>query len=481
MVAMTSTGETANQAAKKAFPVTLTESNWGIVKAAREGVAQMVRDTETEYSGQLLAWTRARGYRSSLSVPMLLTGKVIGTVSVTRREPGAFSDQQVELLRTFADQAVIAIENARLFNETNEALERQTATAEILKVISRSPTDVQPVFDVIVITAKRLLNAYGSFVALRVDDKLHLAAQTETSKVGDDAQRTLFPMRISPQSILGRVVQSKAPAIRVDIESDADVLQRERESARLRGYRSGLYVPMIRAGEVVGTLGVGRKEPGTFADREVELLQTFAAQAAIAIENVRLFKELEARNKDLGESLEQQTATSEVLKVISQTRVDLQPVLQTILENARRLCDTDRAMVWQPDEDGNLVPITFVSPDDSPKASIDIIKMRPLKPDRSSAAGRAVLERRPIHIPDVTADAEYQRLDIAKASGFRTILAVPMLREGVPIGVLSVTRRPERKPFTERQIALLTTFADQAVIVVENVRLFREIEDKTHQ
>ncbi|HYX62862.1 MAG TPA: GAF domain-containing protein, partial [Burkholderiales bacterium] len=404
----------------------------------------------------------------------------IGVIGAGRPEPGPFPPKQLALLQTFADQAVIAIENVRLFNETKEALERQTATAEILRVIASSPSDVQPVFDTIVETAKRLIGAFSVTVTLVVDAKLELVAYTATTPQGKQALDRYFPIPVEGTP-MGRAVLRRAPVFVDDFETDADVEPAGRELARARGFRSVVFVPMVRNDVAIGSLNVTRREPGRLTEHQLELLKTFADQAVIAIENVRLFKELEARNRDLGESLEQQTATSEVLKVISRTQFDLEPVLNIVLDNALNLCGADRVIILRPNAEGNYVPAAGRTRDDAPKGFIDILRAHPIRPDSSSATGRAVTERSVIHIPDVQHDPRYGLMDIARAGTYRTLLAVPMLREGVPIGVLALSRAGEPKPFTDKQVALVTMFADQAVIAIENVRLFNEIQEKSAQ
>jgi len=234
-----------------------------------------------------------------------------------------------------------------------------------------------------------------------------------------------------------------------------------------------LAVPLVRENKAFGAILMRRKEVRPFSEKQIELVKTFADQAVIAIHNVRLFKEI-------NEALEQQTATSEVLKVISRSTFDLGPVLETLVENARKLCGADWATISRADKDGNYAPVIERALEPSPEY-LAYMQRHPIRPDRGSAVGRAVLERRPVHIPDILADPEYKRLDLAEVRGFRTVLAVPMLREGEPIGVFVLTRDKEVKPFTEKQVELVTTFADQAVIAIENVRLFNEIQDKSRQ
>jgi GAF domain-containing protein len=244
----------------------------------------------------LLEAQRLGGFRSMLGVPMMREGNLIGVIAIWTTEVRPFTDKQIELVSTFADQAVIAIENVRLFNETKESLERQTATAEILKVIASSPSDVQPVFDAIVQTARRLLGGFSASVTRVADDMVLLGAYTGIGESGDSALKGLFPALLSDRPELARVVETKASFCIADAETDPDVTPRWQEMARRRGFRSVLFVPMLRAGRVIGTINVTRREPGPFIGHQVELLKTFADQAVIAIENVRLFNETKERS-----------------------------------------------------------------------------------------------------------------------------------------------------------------------------------------
>ena len=422
---------------------------------------------------------RAVGIRATLVVPTMRHGEPIGAIAIGRRAPGAFSDGYVALLKTFADQAVIAIENVRLFKELEarnkdlvETLDQQTATAEILKVISSSPTDVQPVFDAITRSAARLVGGRRAAVFRCVDGLVHLMA---TSSPDDLAKgRAVYPIPADEGSIVGRAILHRKVMNVADVQAEPP--------ARTRGIASEitnqLTVPMMLAGEAIGAISVTENSPGAFSEKQVALFRTFADQAVIAIENVRLFNELEARNKDLAESLSQQTATAEVLKVISRTSFDLEPLLKMLLENAMRLCGAAVGGIMRPDEDGKYrLAVSYTS---RPSRYLDLLKTRAIEPDGKAVTGRALMERRPVQIIDVLQDPDYPR-DLAATGEVRTLLAVPMLREGVPIGVFALSRGSKVEPFTDKQIALAATFADQAVIAIENVRLFNEIQEKSRQ
>ena len=412
--------------------------------------------------------------RSTLAVPMLRDGEPIGTISVGRLEPSPFSEKQIELLKTFADQAVIAIENVRLFTELEarnrdltEALDQQTATSEILQVISSSPTDIQPVFDTIVRSAATLC-APSTAGLFRFDgSQIHLGAYHNWDPDMLEGVRHAYPRPPSRDTLSGRAILSGQVAHVADMTVDEEFAA---PSIVQAGFRTGLSVPMVRAGTPIGAITVARQEVRPFSDSQVELLKTFADQAVIAIENVRLFTELEVRNRDLTEALEQQTATSEVLKVISRSAFDLQPVLETLIEHAARLGGADGGIIYKVDGDVQRLAAAY----NIPAELRAYVEEHPLGPGSGTAVGRALLEGRAVHIPDVLADPGYT-YPAAGLGGYRTILGIPMLREGVSVGVFSVWRE-HVLPFTEKQVTLVTTFADQGAIAIENVRLFQELE-----
>ncbi len=406
---------------------------------------------------------RATNIRSVLFAPMLWEGRGIGTIFVGRDVPGPFSDKAIALLRTFCDQAVIAIQNARLFRETHEALERQTATAEILKVIAGSPDDVQPVFDVIAASSNRLLGGFSTVVARFVDGRLHLVAFTPTDPAGDAALQESFPMPV--ERLPGGDALQHGQMVQIeDVENEPDISGLVRDVARARGWRSALFCPLMRDTASLGMISVTRSEPGSFSPHQVQLLQTFADQAVIAIENVRLFNETK-------EALEQQTATSEVLQVISRSTFDLDPVFRTLVESAVRLCGAQTGMIFR--QQGGVMHLA--ASDGPNEAFKEYVATHPIAPGRGSATGRAVLEGRTVHILDVEADPEYAYGGKA-LEHYRSIVAVPLLRGGKVMGVFALWRH-HVEAFTPRQIALVETFADQAVIAIENVRLFNETQE----
>jgi GAF domain-containing protein len=430
------------------------------------------------------AFVEIGGFRTFLGLPLIKEGKAIGRIVAAREEVRPFTEHQIALLQTFADQAVIAIENARLFNETREALERQTATADILKVIASSPSDVQPVFEAVAERAISLLDAWSVFVARFDGELMHLAAARGALPDTEQYLRGLFPAPPDPETSQGRCILQRTAINVADLQADPN--PRNRERARTRGFRAGLVVPMLRDGRPIGAISVSRREAGAFADKEVALLQAFADQAVIAIENVRLFDEVQKRTDDLAEALTYQTGSGNILKVIASSPTDVDPVLSAIAESACELCEAHDALVHLRDGDSlryrahhGPIPFGFeklpTGGDPIPFGS------ERLPINRSWVTGRSVVDKVPVHLHDVLSMEgdefpEAQRL--SRREGTRTILSVPLLRENESIGAI-VLRRTEVSPFSEKQIALLRTFADQAVIAIGNVRLFDEVQART--
>jgi GAF domain-containing protein len=424
---------------------------------------------------------RQFGHRTILATPLLREGVPLGVIVLFRTEVKPFSDKQLALIQIFADQAAIALENVRLFNELgarnrdlSEALEQQTATSEVLKVISRSAFDLQPVFDTVAENGVRLCEAERAFV-YRFDGKfLRMAASHNASP---ELKEFLLQNPIAPgrHSTSARAALERKTVHVHDVRADPE----KTYGLNIEPIGTMLGVPMLKGAELVGVILIYRLEVKPFTDKQIALIETFADQAVIAIENVRLFTELEARNRDLTEALEQQTATSEILRVISQSQTNVQPVFDAIAAAALKLCAASSANVFT--FDGELIHLaSFVNV--SP-AYVDALKdFYPKPPGRGTASLRAVLTRSVVAIADVLEDKDYsptiERHSIA--GGFRSILAVPLLREGNPIGAIAIGR-PEPGPFPDNLIALLKTFADQAVIAIENVRLFTELDTRTTQ
>ncbi len=428
--------------------------------------------TDPEYAPDIAL---AGGWRGAVAVPMLREGHPIGTVLVTRAQAGPFSDRQIALLQTFADQAVIAIENVRLFKELEqrnsalaESLEQQTATSEILRVISRSQTDAQPVFETIAASVLKLCAAGSANVLMFDGELLHIAALAIVSPDGADSVRDMYPRLPSRDHASGRAVSTRSVVAIPDVLEDTEYAVRTHALAG--GFRSVLSVPLMRDETPIGAIVVGRPEPGPFSGKQIALLQTFADQAVIAIENVRLFKELEQRNSALAESLEQQTATSDILRVISQSQTDVQPVFDAIERSAVRLCGAEHSLIFTFDGD----VLRPVSKYEVTPGVNDYWLRNPIRPGHG-VSGRAMLARRTVHVHDVLAEPGYELLDAQKLQSYRTVLSVPMLRDEKVVGVITSWRN-EVEPFTRNQIELVETFADQAVIAIENVRLFTELE-----
>jgi two-component system, NtrC family, sensor kinase len=449
-------------------------------RVALEGKAVQVADALNEPGYKMIAPMRMMGGRTVLGVPLLRQGAPIGVLLMIRRAVRTFTDKQIELVTTFADQAVIAIENVRLFDElqaqkreVTEALEHQTATSEVLGVISRSPTNAQPVFDAIAESAARLCDAVFTVVWIYDGELLHYAANHNfTPEVLDKIMKT-YPRRPDRSLAAGRAVLDGKIAYVSDMLADPAYAH---ELARAGNWRASVAVPMLREGKPIGAISVGKADVSPFTDRQIQLLSIFADQAVIAIGNVRLFDEVQARTDDLAESLAQQTATADVLKVISRSTFDLPTVLNTLVESAARLCGADKAQILRPDKDehhfyaaanyGHTVEYN------------EYIKTLKFLPGREGVVGRALVERKPVHIADVIVDPDYGYPDLQRLGGFRTHLGIPLLREGNPIGILVVSRLIV-SPFDQKQIELLTTFADQAVIAIENARLFEEVKART--
>ena len=435
-----------------------------------------IHDVLADPEFALMETQKLGSFRTALGVPLMREGIPIGVMFLTRVTVDPFSQQQIDLVTTFADQAVIAIENTRLFEaeqqrtrELSESLEQQTATSDVLQIISKSPGALEPVFSTILENATRICDATFGNVYTWNGDAFHLVAAHNTPPAfAESRKRGAFrPSQTHPFS---RLVETKEIFHIDDVAALPGYAARDPqivEPVELGGIRTCLGVPMVKDNNLIGALVIFRQEIRPFTDKQITLVASFAAQAVIAIENARLLNELR-------ESLQQQTATADVLKVISRSTFNLQAVLDALTKSAAQLCEADRGLVFQRERDVLRLVANYGFSAEAEQYWLE----HPLAVDGGSATGRAMLEGRAIHIPDVLADAEYRATRYRELAGYRTILSVPLLRDGTTLGTFSLSR-DEVNPFTDKHIELVTTFADQAVIAIENARLLNELRQRT--
>jgi GAF domain-containing protein len=441
-----------------------------------EGKAVHVADTKADPEMKLTVGSGFANVRTVLGIPMLREGIPTGVLVLTRSTVEPFTDRQIDLVTTFADQAVIAIENVRLFEaeqqrtrELAEALEQQTATSEVLRIISSSPGDLSPVFKTMIENATRLCGAEVGTFALYVGEGFRgVAVYGHSERYADVVSRL---HRGPPGTGLGQMEATQQTVQVNDVAAEPAYDEVRRLNPDFARIRTALYVPITKESDLIGAFMIYRHEVRSFSEKQIDLVENFARQAVIAIENTRLLNELH-------ESLQQQTATADVLKVISRSTFDLQVVLDTLVESAARLCEADRVGILRPTgENGRYYSAAHYG--HTPEF-LEYVRTHTFAPGRGSTIGRVMLERKSVQIPDVLAEPEYTLQESAKLGCFRTTLVVPLLREGVPIGLLAMHRAAVR-PFTQKQIELAESFADQAGIAIENVRLFDEIQNKNRQ
>jgi two-component system NtrC family sensor kinase len=454
------------------------------------GRAVQIADVEADPEYTFTEGQRAGGFRTVLALPLEREGETIGVIVLCRTTVHPFTDKQISLVQNSAAQAVIAIENARLLNELRqrttdltertadltEALERQTATSEVLQVISSSPGYLEPVFQAMLENATRICEAKFGVVFSFDGNEFHFEAQVGTPPELAEYNRAGPMPQPLPGSHLDRLRQTK----RVSYTADYAAEGIPAPPVTLGGARSTVDVPMLKDNELVGAFSIYRQEVRPFTDKQIDLVKNFAAQAVIAIENARLLNELRQRTTDLSEALEQQTATSEVLQVISSSPGDLEPVFAAILNNAVRICAALNATLWS-FENGRFHFLARYS--DMPGSVSDPSVSDPIQPGPNSGLGRVRSTKQIVHITDYAAEPAYLERDpfavrVVEELGIRTNLSVPMLQDNELVGAFSIYRTTV-KPFSEKQIELITGFAAQAVIAIENARLLNELRQRT--
>jgi GAF domain-containing protein len=453
-------------------------------RAVLEGKIVHVADALADPEFTMFEARKRGGFRTGLAVPLLRDGIPIGVFFLMRPTVDPFTDKQIELVATFADQAVIAIENVRLFKETQDALEQQTATSEVLRAISSSPGELEPVFNAMLENATRICGAKFAnlFLYNEKDDAFRLAAQQNAPAAYAERWRKnpVLTVGENPRNPLARLAKSKSVVDIPDLMAEPGYLERDPRFVTLveaAGARTHLLVPMLTEGSLVGAIAIYRQEVGPFTDKQIALLTDFAAQAVIAIENTRLLNELR-------ESLEQQTATSEVLKVISSSQSKLEPVFEAVLTNAVRLCAAKFGTLWLAEGENYLFRCAAVH--DLPPAFAEARRREPVvKFAPETGLGRVVKTKQVVHVDDMSRDPAYlarnpRAVALVEVGGARTVIFAPLLKEDNVIGVLTIYRQ-EVRPFTDKQIELVQNFAAQAVIAIENTRLLNELRESLQQ
>ena len=448
-----------------------------IATGKSEVIPDVLEDPDMEMPAGSLSTIRA-----ALGVPLLRNNQVEGVLVLTRPQPGPFTKSQIDLVQTFADQAMIAIENARLFDEVQtktaglqESLQHQTATSEVLKVVSRSPGELNPVFQTILANATNICDAQFGLLLLSEGGGFRCASMFNLPPAFAETfsrNPVIYPPPIDP---LGRLIATRQLVHVVDVKDERAYLTNFPpivELVELGGARTLLLVPMLGDNDIVGVIAIFRQNVHAFSDKQIDLVTSFASQAVIAIENTRLLNELRERTDDLSESLQQQTATADVLKVISRSAFDLKSVLTTLTESAKTLCGASLGIICL--RDGEVMRLQAES--GCTQAFVEFMNAHPIEPGRETITGRVFMDGKPIHVPDVELDPEYSFANAPTIGAYRAVLAVPLMRDAAVQGVL-LLGRPEPGPFSQRQLDLVQTFADQAVIAIENARLFNETRE----
>jgi two-component system, NtrC family, sensor kinase len=452
-----------------------------IGRALLEGTAIHIPDAVADPEYTFTEGQRLADLRTVLAVPMLRDGAPIGVIVMTRKQARSFSQKQIELATTFANQAAIAIENVRLLTETREALERQTTTADILKVIASSPSDLQPVFDAIVNSAARLFESCTATITMMKDGKLHWNARaTLRSDIDVSGAKAMYPIPLDPDRAPSARAMLERRIIEIPDTQAPDTPEFTRKASAAAGFRSNTYVPLVHRDTGIGTIILSHPQPGfRLSEKQLALVQTFADQAVIAIENARLFEEVQAKTRDLEESLQQQTATSEVLQIISSSPGDLAPVFDKMLESATRVCGAEFGSMVLVEDDSVWQAALYNAPPAFAAARTNKV----FRPHPLGQMAAAIRTKQAVQDADVrTSPAYLERLphmvELAELGGARRLAIVPMLREDEVIGAITIYRQ-EVRPFSEEQIELLSNFARQAVIAIENARLLRELRQRT--